>query len=116
MEEIKPSWCLNFRPASTTPNGSARRLVALKSSKRSVTAVVPGPSPRPHTLKTSHCGLAPARITCPPQQSIQAQNILFGFALPRGFTGEDAMKESQQLLAEYALNGSEAAFRELVAR
>jgi RNA polymerase sigma factor (sigma-70 family) len=41
---------------------------------------------------------------------------LSGFWLGRVFTGETKMTDSQQLLAEYAENGSEAAFRELVAR
>ena len=44
------------------------------------------------------------------------ENILFGFKFRRGFTGEYAMKDCQQLLAEYAMNGSDAAFRELVGR
>jgi RNA polymerase sigma factor (sigma-70 family) len=41
---------------------------------------------------------------------------LFGFALQRVFNAELKMTESQQLLAEYVRSGSEAAFRELVAR
>ena len=42
--------------------------------------------------------------------------FLFGFGLQRGFTGEQMTTDSQQLLAEYSAHGSEAAFRELVAR
>lgn len=42
--------------------------------------------------------------------------FLFGFVFERGFTNEQKMTDTQQLLAEYAANGSEAAFRELVAR
>ena len=42
--------------------------------------------------------------------------FLFGFGLRRGFTSELKMTDSQKLLAEYAKNGSESAFRELVAR
>ena len=42
--------------------------------------------------------------------------FLFGFAFQRGFTSEQEMTDTRQLLAEYAVNGSEAAFRELVAR
>ncbi len=41
---------------------------------------------------------------------------MFGFAFRRGFTSEQKMTDAQQLLTEYAANGSEAAFRELVAR
>jgi RNA polymerase sigma factor (sigma-70 family) len=41
---------------------------------------------------------------------------LFGLGFQRGFTNETKMTDSQQLLAEYVVNGSEAAFRELVAR
>jgi RNA polymerase sigma factor (sigma-70 family) len=41
---------------------------------------------------------------------------MFGFGFRRGFTGEQKMTDSQQLLAEYAETGSETAFRELVAR
>jgi RNA polymerase sigma factor (sigma-70 family) len=44
------------------------------------------------------------------------RTFLFGFGLLRGFTGEQQMTDSQKLLAEYAANGSEAAFRELVSR
>ena len=44
------------------------------------------------------------------------QNILFGFKFRWSFTGDYAMKDSQQLLAEYSMNGSDAAFRELVGR
>ena len=41
---------------------------------------------------------------------------MFGSGFLRGFIHEQKMTESQKLLAEYAVNGSEAAFRELVAR
>jgi len=41
---------------------------------------------------------------------------LFGFGFRRGFTNEQKMTDSQRLLAEYAKNGSEPAFRELVER
>ena len=41
---------------------------------------------------------------------------MFGSDPQRGFTSEQMMTDSQQLLAAYAANGSEAAFRELVAR
>ena len=41
---------------------------------------------------------------------------MFGFGFRWGFTNEPNMTDSQKLLAEYAVNGSEAAFRELVAR
>jgi RNA polymerase sigma factor (sigma-70 family) len=42
--------------------------------------------------------------------------FLFGSGRPRGFTSEQMITDSQQLLADYAAHGSEAAFRELVAR
>jgi RNA polymerase sigma factor (sigma-70 family) len=43
--------------------------------------------------------------------------LLFGFGVQWGFTlSELKMTDSQRLLAEYAKNGSESAFRELVAR
>src|SRR5512135_2593646 len=38
------------------------------------------------------------------------------FALERLFSNESMMTDSQQLLADYAANGSERAFQELVAR
>lgn len=41
---------------------------------------------------------------------------MFGFRFERGFTGQNSMTESQQLLAAYAKDGSETAFRELTAR
>ena len=41
---------------------------------------------------------------------------MFGSRHWRGFTGEQMTTDSQQLLAEYAAHGSEAAFAELVAR
>jgi RNA polymerase sigma factor (sigma-70 family) len=41
---------------------------------------------------------------------------LFGFGFLWGFTSEQKMTDSQTLLAEYAVNGSESAFRELVTR
>src|ERR1039457_1767253 len=44
------------------------------------------------------------------------ETFLFGFRIRWGFTREQKMTDTQQLLAEYAANGSEAAFRELVAR
>jgi RNA polymerase sigma factor (sigma-70 family) len=42
--------------------------------------------------------------------------FLFGLACLRGFTSESKMTDNQTLLAEYARNGSESAFRELVTR
>jgi RNA polymerase sigma factor (sigma-70 family) len=42
--------------------------------------------------------------------------FLSDFALPRVFNGELKMTDSQKLLADYVKNGSEPAFRELVAR
>jgi hypothetical protein len=41
---------------------------------------------------------------------------LFGFDVLRHYNSELKMTESRRLLAEYVENGSEAAFRELVAR
>jgi hypothetical protein len=41
---------------------------------------------------------------------------LFGFDVLRHYNSELKMMESRRLLAEYVENGSEAAFRELVAR
>jgi RNA polymerase sigma factor (sigma-70 family) len=46
----------------------------------------------------------------------QAKMFLFGFGLLRGFTSGQKMTDSQTLLLEYARNGSESAFRELVSR
>jgi RNA polymerase sigma factor (sigma-70 family) len=45
-----------------------------------------------------------------------AQRILSDFSRRRVFTDEKTMTESQTLLSDYVNNGSEAAFRELVAR
>ena len=44
------------------------------------------------------------------------QNFLFGFGFLRVFNGDLKMMDSRQLLADYARNGSEEAFRELVTR
>jgi DNA-directed RNA polymerase specialized sigma24 family protein len=44
------------------------------------------------------------------------QNFLFGLGFLRVFTGDLKMMDSRQLLADYARNGSEEAFRELVTR
>ena len=41
---------------------------------------------------------------------------VFASRLQRGFTSEQMITDTRQLLAEYAADGSEAAFRELVAR
>jgi RNA polymerase sigma factor (sigma-70 family) len=60
----------------------------------------------------------PSRLRCQPTQPGNnlrfPKDFLFGFGLRRGFTCE--MTESRELLAQYANNGSEAAFRELVTR
>jgi RNA polymerase sigma factor (sigma-70 family) len=47
---------------------------------------------------------------------VKAAAFLFGFAIRRLFNSELKMTDSQTLLAEYVKDGSEPAFRELVAR
>src|SRR5687767_8690855 len=42
--------------------------------------------------------------------------ILFGFPFQRRFNSKLSMSDTRSLLADYVKNGSEAAFRELVAR
>ena len=49
-------------------------------------------------------------------QKEDSQRFLFGFGLLRGFTSGKKMTDSHKLLVEYARNGSESAFRELVSR
>ena len=48
--------------------------------------------------------------------SVLFGTFLFGFGVGRVFNGELKMTDSRQLLADYARNGSEEAFRELVTR
>jgi RNA polymerase sigma factor (sigma-70 family) len=70
----------------------------------------------PAAVQSLWDAIAPSSWLPPPSRKEDSQRFLFGFGLQRSFTSVQKMTDSQQLLVEYAKNGSESAFREVVSR